>query len=78
MGGCSSGVKEKTNYIYVGFAKTSEETNGAVRIATNKLIPVTIMGSKDTASKMNLGGMLAVREADLTALIRAANSKEKK
>ena len=73
--GCSIGVKRHDRIIYAGFAKSPEELHGAVRIATNKPIPVTIVGEGVTSTYMDLGGMLAVREADLAMLIRMANEK---
>lgn len=62
--------------VYCGFAKSSEELNGAVRIATNKKIKVTIDGT-DTVSTKDLGGMIAVRSADLAKLIELANAKDR-
>ncbi len=56
--------------VYCGFAKSGPELNGAVRIATNKKIKVTI---NDSIQTMDLGGMIAVRAADLAFLIKEAN-----
>lgn len=74
--GCSIGVKEKQTLIYAGFAKTSEESKGAIRIATNDPIPVTVIGEKDIHTKKDCGGMIVVREADYKALVRRWNGKE--
>lgn len=69
--GCSIGVKEKQTIIYTSFAKTPEESKGAIKIATNKLVPVTIEGEKDIFTKMDLGGYYAISASDLKAFINA-------
>jgi len=66
--GCSIGIKERHTVIYTGFAKSPEEAKGAIKIATNKDIPVTI-GKHVT--EMDLGGMYVIRGADLKALVKA-------
>jgi hypothetical protein len=67
----SSGCLFSENKIvYAGFAKEEPETNGAIQIATNKKVPVTVGG---VASTMDLGGMYVIRGADLKLLIRKAN-----
>ncbi len=65
MAGC---LTNDVKIIYSGFAKTPEESKGAIRIATNDKIKVTIAGS-DT--KMDLGGMYVVKGSDLKAFVRA-------
>jgi len=57
--------------IYVGFAETPEEAKGAIKIATNEPIPVTIEGKEDVSTKADLGGYYAVRAADLKAFVEA-------
>lgn len=71
--GCVIGVKERVIITYVGFAKTPEEANGAIKIATNKKIPVTVVGENDLITEMDLGGFLAVRETDFVKLVELAN-----
>ena len=71
--GCSIGVKEKLRIVYTGFAKSELESQGAIKIATNDKLPVTVVGSDDVATEMDLGGFLAVREADFIELIKRAN-----
>lgn len=66
--GCSIGIKEKHTIIYSGFAKEPEEAKGAIKIATNNKIKVTI-GSH--ASEMDLGGMYVIRGSDLKAFVKA-------
>ena len=75
--GCSIGVKEKQTVIYAGFAKSSAESKGAIRIATNKKMPITIIGETDINTTKDLGGMLAIREADYAALVRSWNERNK-
>ena len=59
--------------VYCGFAKSATELKGAVIIGTNKPITVTV---GKYISKMNLGGMVAVRQADLALLIKLANERQ--
>jgi len=71
--GCSIGIKEQNNIIYSGFAKSPIELSGAIRIATNKVIPITV---GDVASELDLGGMYAVKAADLAAFIKAVQDAQ--
>lgn len=69
--GCSIGVKERVRIIYVSYTKTPEQTKGAIRIATNDKIPVTVMGKTDVSTEMNLGGYFVVNASDLKAFVEA-------
>ena len=62
-----------TKIVYTGFAKVPIELKGAISIGTNKPIIVTIIGDTKTVSSMDLGGMIAVRRADLAQLIKRSN-----
>ena len=73
--GCTIGVKEKERIIYVSFSKTPEELKGALKIATNDPIPVTVVGEEETYSELNLGGYYVVHENDLRAFIKAINER---
>ena len=64
----------RTTVVYAGFAKSPVELKGAIKIATNKKVPITVEGD-DAISTMDLGGMYAVRGADLKLLIQMANAK---
>ena len=59
--------------VYAGFAKEPEELKGAISIATDKPIVVTVIGDTKTVSTMNLCGFIAVRRADLALLIKRSN-----
>ncbi|TRZ51628.1 MAG: hypothetical protein D4S01_04375 [Dehalococcoidia bacterium] len=59
--------------VYAGFAKTPVELKGAISIATNKPIVVTVISDTTTVTKMDLGSMIAVRRADLALLIKRSN-----
>ena len=65
---CSVGVKEKQTVVYAGFSKDEAELRGAIKIATNKPIQITVVGEKTIVTTKDLGGMIVVREADLKAL----------
>lgn len=68
--GCSVGVKEKQSIVYVSFAK-DPNIKGAIRVATNKPIPVTVSGTDDVATDFNAGGYYLVHERDLKAFLEA-------
>jgi len=69
--GCTIGIKEKTKVIYVSQFKVPEECKGALKIATNKKIPVTIEGEKDVYTEMDLGGYYAIKAQDLKGFVDA-------
>ena len=75
--GCSFGVKEKQTIVYAGFAKEPLELRGAIRIATNRKIPVTVIGETKIQTHMDLGGMVVVKAADLKALYIAYKEQNK-
>lgn len=73
--GCTIGIKEKVRVVYVSQFKIPEELNGAIKIATNKKLPVTIEGKKDIDTEMDLGGYYAIKAQDLKGFIDALNRK---
>jgi hypothetical protein len=70
MTGCSIGVKEKIRIVYVSFAK-DPEIKGAIKVATNKPIAVTVVGKTDVEAMFNAGGYYLVHERDLKAFLEA-------
>ena len=72
--GCSIGIKEKHTIVYTGFAKEPIEAKGAIRIASNAKIKVTV--GKHT-TEMDLGGMYVIRGADLKAFVQALKDKQR-
>lgn len=69
--GCTVGLRKQTDIVYASIGKQEEEFKGALRIATNNEIRVTIAGDKETVSHMDLGGYYAVSAADLKLFIKA-------
>ena len=67
--GCSIGVKEQHTVTYVGIARREVES-GVIRIATNDEVLVTV---GDKAMMLDIGGYVAIRDEDLSLLIRLAN-----
>jgi hypothetical protein len=65
--GCSIGIKEKVTIVYASFSK-DPQIKGAVKIATNKPIPVTVDGK---LAQFNAGGYYLVHERDLQAFLNA-------
>lgn len=74
MAGCSIGIKEKHTIVYVGFAKEPIEAEGAIKIATNNKIKVTV---GEHSTEMDLGGMYVIRGADLKAFIQALKGTQR-
>ena len=68
--GCSIGVKEKQTVVYASFAK-DPEIKGAIKVATNKKILVTVEGKTDVATEFDAGGYYLVHERDLKAFLDA-------
>lgn len=75
--GCSIGVKEKQTIVYSQVYKTPEQCKGAIRIATNKKIEVTIEGEKDISTTMDIGGRYVIDYADLSQLLRNTDELQK-
>jgi len=71
---CTVGLRQQTNIVYASIGKQDEELKGALRIATNDEIPVTIVGNKETFAEMDLGGYYAVSAADLKLFIKAVKA----
>lgn len=65
---CTIGIKKKTEIVYVGFGKTSAY-KGKIRIATNKLIQVTV---ESNVAELDLGGYIAIKESDLDRFLEIA------
>ena len=68
--GCSIGVKEKQTIVYASFAK-DPEIKGAIKVATNQKILVTVAGKTNIATKFDAGGYYLVHERDLRAFLDA-------
>ena len=73
MMGCSIGVKEKITVVYVSYS-IDPEVKGAIRIATNKKIQVTVVGKDDLVTTMDIGGYYVVHKNDLKAFIDAVKN----
>ena len=70
--GCSIGVKEKVTIVYVSFAKDTK-IKGAIKVATNKKIPVTVDGE---LAQFNAGGYYLVHERDLKVFLDALSKSK--
>ena len=68
--GCSIGVKEKQTVVYCSFAK-DPDIKGAIKVATNTKIPVTVVGKTDVLTEFDAGGYYLVHERDLKAFLEA-------
>jgi len=66
--GCSIGVKSKVTVVYVTLA-SDKSIKGGLRVATNRPIPVTIVGN-DKITTFNAGGYYIIHETDLRALLK--------
>ncbi len=75
--GCTIGTKEKIRIVYAGYSSNVKQAKGAIRIATNKRIPVTIEGAKDIIASIDLGGMYVISKPDLKAFLAALEELQK-
>lgn len=73
MTGCSIGVKEKFTVVYVTYS-VEPDIKGAIRIATNKKIPITVVGKEDMLTTMDIGGYYVIHKNDLKALLDSAKA----
>ena len=73
--GFTMGVKEKVRVVYVSYGEEPDEAVGAIRVATNDPIPVTIVPESGAAdaiqTNLNVGGYYMVSPADLAAFLDA-------
>jgi hypothetical protein len=65
----------QTKIVYVGFAAPDDTAKGALKVATNEGIPVTIEGDAQTSAVMNVGGYYLISASDLKAFIQLAREK---
>ncbi len=65
-----------TRIVYTSFQQTPEEARGAIRIATNAPIPVTVVGETDTSTTLDIGGYYAVHPRDLKAFVECVSNSE--
>lgn len=69
--GCETvGVKKEVSVVYASPFRPPD-ANGALKIATNEPIPVTIEGDSDTYAEMDLGGMYAIPASELELFLNA-------
>ena len=57
--------------VYVSFEDVSEAAQGAIKIATNEKVPVTIEGKEDVYTTLDLAGRYVVSGSDLKAFVEA-------
>lgn len=74
---CSIGIKSKYRIVYVSYSKSLTEAKGAIRIATNKKIPVTVQGKEDVFTNRDLGGMYVISKPDLKVMFAALKELKK-
>lgn len=74
LSSCTVGLRRETRIVYASIGKQDEEMKGALRIATNDEILVTIVGDTETVTEMDLGGYYAVSAADLKLFIKAVKA----
>ena len=72
LSSCTIGIRKEVRVVYVSFAETEEATKGAIRIATNSTIPVTV---GDNHVDLNLGGYYVISAADLKAFVEAIRAR---
>jgi hypothetical protein len=66
--GCGQTVE---HFVYAGIARPAD-ANGAVKIATNSKVLVTVEGDTTFSTSLDLGGWYAIPAGDLTTLVKYA------
>ena len=77
ISGCLK-IEPPVKIVMTTYTKHSDETNGALRIATNEPIDCIVIGETDYATKLNLGGYYVVHERDLKAFINAIQERSRR
>jgi hypothetical protein len=71
--GCTIGIKEKNNLIFVSPVPIPEVSKGSVIVATNRPIELAIIDEKDKVFYQNVGGYVLVDPYFYEILIKAYN-----
>lgn len=74
--GCTIGIKEKNNLVFVSPVPIPEVSKGSVIVATNKPIALAIIDEKDKIFYQNVGGYVLVDPYFYELLIKAYNGDE--
>lgn len=74
--GCTIGIKEKNNLIFVSPVPIPEVSKGSVIVATNKPIALAIIDEKDKIFYQNVGGYVLVDPYFYDILIKAYNGDQ--
>jgi hypothetical protein len=74
--GCTIGIKEKNNLIFVSPVPIPEVSKGSVIVATNKPIALAIIDEKDKIFYQNVGGYVLVDPYFYEMLIKAYNGDQ--
>jgi len=72
--GCTIGIKERNNLVFVSPVPIPEVSKGAVVVATNKPIPLAIIDQKDKVFNQNVGGYVLVDPQFYSLLVEAYNA----
>ena len=74
--GCGTiGVKERHTILYASFGEIPEAATGAIRIATNEPVKVTIVGEEEIYTELDICGYYVVSGRDLEAFVDALSSE---
>ena len=73
--GCTVGIKEKSNLIFVSPVPIPAVSQGSVMVATNSKIPLAIIDQKDKVFYENVGGYVLVDPFFYELLIKTYNGE---
>jgi len=73
--GCTIGIKEKSNLVFVSPVPIPEVSKGSVVVATNRPIELAILDEKDKVFFQNVGGYVLVDPFFYELLIKAYNGE---
>ena len=73
--GCTIGVKAERETVFVSPVPIPEAAKGAVMVATNRKIPLAIIGREDFRFTQNVGGYVLVDPWFYDLLLKAYKEK---
>lgn len=68
---CTIGLRKETHIVYASIGEVPIEFRGALRVAMNDPIRVTIVGDKETVASLDLGGYYIISPSDLKLFLKA-------
>ena len=74
LSGCG---QQQIRLVYAGLGQEVTDAKGALKVASNKKIPVTIQGDTSTLTEVDAGGWFLVPPGDMKVLVDKASQAPK-